>query len=101
MLEPVHTATSGGDGFVSVEVSPELAHDTDGTIASAKSLFARVDRPNVLIKIPATLEGIPAIEEAIAVGIRVNVTLIFSLARHELRHRGVPEGSRAARGEWR
>jgi len=83
-LEPVHTATGGGDGFVSVEVSPELAHDTDGTIASAKSLFARVDRPNVLIKIPATLEGIPAIEESIASGVRVNVTLIFSLARHEL-----------------
>jgi transaldolase len=83
VLEPVHTATNGGDGFVSLEVSPELAHDTDGTIASAKALFARVDRPNVLIKIPATLEGIPAIEEATASGIRVNVTLIFSLARHE------------------
>ncbi|HXY91733.1 MAG TPA: transaldolase [Acidimicrobiia bacterium] len=84
VLEPVHTAADGGDGFVSVEVSPELAHDTHGTIAAAKSLFARVNRPNVLIKIPATLEGIPAIEEAVASGIRVNVTLIFSLARHEL-----------------
>jgi transaldolase len=84
VLEPVHTATKGNDGYVSVEVSPELAHDTEGTIAAAQSLFARVDRPNVLIKIPATAEGIPAIEEAIASGIRVNVTLIFSLARHEL-----------------
>jgi transaldolase len=83
VLEPVHTATGGGDGFVSLEVSPELAHDTAGTIESAKSLFARVDRPNVMIKIPATLEGVPAIEEAIASGVRVNVTLIFSLARHE------------------
>ncbi len=84
ILEPVHTAAGGGDGFVSVEVSPELAHDTQGTIDMAKSLFARVNRPNVLIKIPATLEGVPAIEEAIASGVRVNVTLIFSLARHEL-----------------
>jgi transaldolase len=83
VLEPVHQAANGADGFVSVEVSPELAHDTEGTIASAKSLFARVNRPNVLIKIPATLEGVPAIEESIAAGIRVNVTLIFSLARHE------------------
>jgi transaldolase len=83
VLEPVHTAAKGGDGFVSLEVSPDLAHDTKGTIEAAKSLFARVNRPNVMIKIPATLEGIPAIEEAIASGIRVNVTLIFSLARHE------------------
>ena len=83
ILEPVHTASGGADGFVSVEVSPELAHDTQGTIEMAKSLFARVNRPNVLIKIPATLEGVPAIEEAIASGVRVNVTLIFSLARHE------------------
>jgi transaldolase len=84
VLEPVYDAAHGGDGFVSVEVSPELAHDTEGTIESAKSLFARVNRPNVLIKIPATLEGVRAIEESIAAGIRVNVTLIFSLARHEL-----------------
>jgi transaldolase len=84
VLEPVHTAANGGDGFVSIEVSPELAHDTQGTIDMAKSLFARVDRPNVMIKIPATLEGVPAIEESIAAGVRVNVTLIFSLARHEM-----------------
>jgi transaldolase len=83
VLEPVHTAANGGDGFVSLEVSPDLAHDTKGTIEAAKSLFARVNRPNVMIKIPATLEGIPAIEESIAAGIRVNVTLIFSLTRHE------------------
>jgi transaldolase len=83
VLEPVYAAAGGGDGFVSVEVSPELAHDTEGTIASAKSLFSRADRPNVLIKIPATIEGIAAIEESIAAGVPVNVTLIFSLARHE------------------
>lgn len=84
VLEPVHRAAGGADGFVSVEVSPELAHDTSGTIEAARSLFARIDRPNVMIKIPATLEGIPAIEESIAAGITVNVTLIFSLRRHEL-----------------
>jgi transaldolase len=84
VLEPVHAAANGGDGFVSVEVSPDVAHDTDATIAMAKDLFARVNRPNVLVKIPATLEGIPAIEESIAAGVRVNVTLIFSLARHEM-----------------
>jgi transaldolase len=83
VLEPVHAAAKGGDGFVSLEVSPDLAHDTARTVEAAKSLFARVNRPNVMIKIPATLEGIPAIEESIASGIRVNVTLIFSLARHE------------------
>lgn len=84
VLEPVFRSSGGGDGFVSVEVSPELAHDTEGTIEAARTLFARVDRPNVMIKIPATLEGIPAIEESIAAGIKVNVTLIFSLARHEM-----------------
>jgi transaldolase len=83
VLEPVHTAANGGDGFVSLEVSPDVAHDTNATVALAKSLFARINRPNVMIKIPATLAGIPAIEESIAAGVRVNVTLIFSLARHE------------------
>jgi transaldolase len=84
LLRPVYDALGGGDGFVSLEVSPELAHDTAGTIAAARSLFARVDRPNLMIKIPGTLEGIPAVEETIASGINVNVTLIFSIARHEL-----------------
>jgi len=82
VLRPVFETHQGGDGFVSVEVAPTLAHDTAGTIAAASSLHARVDRPNVMIKIPATLEGIPAIEETIASGITVNVTLIFSLERH-------------------
>ena len=82
VLRPVHDATGGVDGFVSVEVSPELAHDTEGTEEAARSLFARVDRPNVMIKIPGTLAGLRAIEDTIAAGINVNVTLIFSLDRH-------------------
>jgi len=72
----------GKDGWVSLEVDPNLAHDTQSTIDEAVRLHALVDRPNLLIKIPATLEGLPAIEETIARGIPVNVTLIFSLERH-------------------
>jgi transaldolase len=79
-LRPVHD--SGQDGWVSLEVDPNLAHDTDATIAEARRLSELVDRPNLLVKIPATLEGLPAIEETIASGIPVNVTLIFSLERH-------------------
>jgi transaldolase len=75
-------AGNGKDGWVSLEVDPNLAHDTEGTIAEAKRLHALVERPNLLIKIPATPEGLPAIEETIAAGIPVNVTLIFSLERH-------------------
>lgn len=70
------------DGFVSLEVSPRLAHDTEGTIAAAKRLFAEVDRPNVMIKIPATKEGLPAIQAVLGSGINVNVTLIFSVDRY-------------------
>jgi transaldolase len=83
VLRPVFDATGGADGFVSLEVAPTVAHDTKATIEMARSLHDRVDRPNLMIKIPATLEGIPAIEETIAAGIKVNVTLIFSLARHD------------------
>ena len=83
LLLPVYEASGGADGFVSVEVSPDLAHDTVGTIAQAKSLFDRLGRKNLMIKIPATLEGLPAIEANIAAGINTNVTLIFSLARHD------------------
>jgi transaldolase/glucose-6-phosphate isomerase len=78
VFRPVYEKTKGGDGFASLEVSPLLARDTAGTVAEAKRLFARLDRQNVMIKIPATPEGIPAIEEAIAAGININVTLIFS-----------------------
>jgi transaldolase len=82
VLRPVYAAASGGDGLVSVEVSPELAHDTDKTCSEAVELHGRINRPNVMIKIPATLEGLPAITRTIAEGINVNVTLIFSLDRH-------------------
>ena len=78
----VFDATGGVDGRVSIEVSPDLAHDTDGTVAEAKKLWAKVDRPNTLIKIPATKAGLPAITAVIAEGISVNVTLIFSLERY-------------------
>jgi transaldolase len=75
---PVHERTDGVDGWVSLEVSPLLAHDTAATIEAAKSLHARVARPNLLIKIPGTAEGLPAITECIASGVPVNVTLLFS-----------------------
>lgn len=78
VFRPVYDKYHQADGFCSLEVSPTLARDTEGTIAAAKRLFARLDRPNVMIKIPATPEGIPAIEESIAAGINVNITLIFS-----------------------
>jgi transaldolase/glucose-6-phosphate isomerase len=79
---PLYEETNGGDGYVSLEVSPHLAHDTDATAAQAQQLWARVARPNLMVKIPATKEGIPAIRKAIAAGVNINVTLIFSLARY-------------------
>ncbi|MEO7752524.1 MAG: transaldolase [Terracoccus sp.] len=79
---PLYESTDGVDGRVSIEVDPRLAHDTDKTTEQAKQLYAAVDRPNVLIKIPATKAGLPAITAAIAEGISVNVTLIFSLERY-------------------
>src|SRR6478609_6599352 len=82
VMKPVYDATNGVDGRVSIEVDPRLAHDTEGTIAQAKQLRDGVDRDQVLIKIPGTLEGLPAITAAIADGISVNVTLIFSLERY-------------------
>ncbi len=83
LLRPVYDAEDGADGFVSLEVSPHLARDTAGTLAEARRLWRWVDRPNLMIKIPATDEGVPAIEEALAEGIPVNVTLMFSLADYE------------------
>src|SRR5918996_833971 len=83
VLRPVYDETSGQDGYVSLEVSPHLAHDTQRTIAEAKRLKAVVGRPNVMIKVPATPEGIPAIEELIADGVNVNITLMFSLDHYE------------------
>ncbi|MET9391201.1 transaldolase [Streptomyces sp. NPDC006624] len=82
VLRPVFDATGGRDGRVSIEVDPRLAHDTVATVAEARQLAWLVDRPNVMIKIPATEAGLPAITEVIAAGISVNVTLIFSLERY-------------------
>ena len=79
LLSPVYERTEGADGFASIEVSPHLADDTDGTVAEARRLHATLQRPNVMIKVPATPEGIPAIRRLIGEGINVNVTLIFSL----------------------
>jgi transaldolase/glucose-6-phosphate isomerase len=83
LFRPLYKESKGGDGYVSLEVSPTLANDTEGTIDEAKRLFATLGRPNVMIKIPATAAGIPAIEAVIAEGINVNVTLIFSLSQYE------------------
>ena len=82
VMVPTHRRSGGLDGFVSVEVSPELAHEAEATVAEARDWVKRVDRPNLLIKIPATRAGLSAIEAAIAEGISVNVTLIFSLERY-------------------
>jgi transaldolase/glucose-6-phosphate isomerase len=83
VLRPVYRSTGGEDGYVSLEVDPDLARDTAASIARAKELFDAVGRPNVLIKIPGTKEGLPAVEETIASGVPVNVTLIFSVRRYE------------------
>ena len=80
---PVFRATGGRDGLVSLEVSPTLAHDTAGTVAEAKRLWAAVDRPNAMIKIPGTVAGLPAITESIAAGLNVNVTLLFAVDRYQ------------------
>ncbi len=82
VLRPLHESSGGSDGFVSVEVSPALARDTEGTIAQARELWDRIARPNLLVKIPATVEGLPAIRRMIAEGRSINVTLIFSLERY-------------------
>jgi transaldolase len=78
LFRPIHDRTNGVDGWVSLEVSPLLAHDTASTLAAAKDLHSRAGRPNLLIKIPGTKEGLPAIEESIFAGIPINVTLLFS-----------------------
>src|SRR5215203_5466516 len=79
---PLYEESNGGDGYVSLEVSPYIANDTEKTVAQAEQLWVRVARPNLMIKIPATPEGVPAIRKAIAAGLNINVTLIFSLARY-------------------
>ncbi|GAP14968.1 transaldolase [Longilinea arvoryzae] len=82
LFRPLYDSTHGGDGYVSLEVNPYLANDTVNTVSEARRLWALVDRPNLMVKIPATRAGIPAIQQAIAAGINVNVTLIFSLQRY-------------------
>jgi transaldolase len=82
LLRPTWERTSHVDGYVSIEVDPTLAHDARHTVEEARHLYGRIDRPNLLVKIPATVEGLEAIEETIAHGVSVNVTLIFSLDRH-------------------
>ncbi|HUJ34544.1 MAG TPA: bifunctional transaldolase/phosoglucose isomerase [Solirubrobacteraceae bacterium] len=83
VLVGVHRESGGRDGFVSLEVAPELAHDTEGTLEQVRSFWQRVDRANVMIKIPGTPEGVPAIEQAVYEGINVNVTLLFSVTAYE------------------
>jgi transaldolase len=83
VLRPVYDTTDGADGFASLEVSPTLAHDIAGTVAEARRLFAALRRPNVMIKIPATAAGVAAIAQAVAAGVNVNVTLLFSVACYE------------------
>lgn len=92
ILRPLYDESNRGDGYISLEVSPTLAHDTDGTIADARRYFKAVDRPNLMIKVPATPEGVPAIRTLIGEGINVNVTLIFSLEQYEAIARAYIEG---------
>jgi transaldolase/glucose-6-phosphate isomerase len=83
VLAPVYLASGGEDGFVSIEVSPAAAHDTELSIAEAHRLFAAVDRPNVMVKIPGTREGVPAILQCLKDGLNINITLLFSMAQYE------------------
>jgi transaldolase len=79
MLRPIYDQTSGRDGYVSLEVSPDLAHDTEGTLSEVRRFWKMVDRPNLMVKIPATPAGLPAIRQALSEGININITLIFSI----------------------
>lgn len=83
LFGPLYAESNGGDGFVSLEVAPDLAYDTDGTISEARRLYQAVGRPNVMIKVPATPDGIPAIEQLISEGININITLMFNMAHYE------------------
>ncbi len=83
LLRPVYDASNGTDGFVSLEVSPTLAHDTAGTIQEAQRLWKKVSRPNLMVKVPATEAGLPAIQQLLTAGLNINVTLIFSLTQYE------------------
>jgi transaldolase len=82
LLRPIYDRTSGQDGFVSIEVSPYLAHDTEGTLSEVRRFWHTIDRPNLMVKIPSTPAGIPAIRQALASGININITLIFSIENY-------------------
>jgi transaldolase len=92
VLRPVYDATGGRDGYVSVEVDPELANDTDGTVAAARELWTRLGRPNAMIKIPATRAGVDALRQVVADGINVNATLLFTLEMYEAVARAYIDG---------
>lgn len=83
VLAPVYLGSGGADGFVSIEVAPRLADDTEGTIAEAHRIFAAVDRPNVMVKIPGTKAGVPAVRACLEAGLNINITLLFSLSQYE------------------
>ncbi|TAH50973.1 MAG: transaldolase [Chloroflexota bacterium] len=83
VFRPVYEESDGGDGFVSIEVSPRLAHDTQGTIEEAKRLWKTVDRPNLMVKIPGTKEGVPAIEQSLYDGLNINITLLFAVQAYQ------------------
>ena len=99
-LLPIYRESQGEDGYVSIEVNPDLAYDTAGTVAEAKRLWQAIDRPNLMIKVPATREGIPAMRDLIAAGVNVNATLMFSLAHYDAVVHAYMEGleQRAAQG---
>ncbi len=84
LFADLYRTTDRGDGYVSLEVNPNLAHDTEDTVKEAKRLWEKVNRPNLMVKIPATLAGIPAIQQSIAAGLNINVTLIFSQERYQM-----------------
>jgi transaldolase len=95
LFAPLYATSNGGDGYVSLEVSPYLAHDSAGTVAEARRLWATVNRPNLMIKVPATPEGIPAVRQLLSEGINVNITLMFSMAHYEAVANAYIEGVRA------
>src|SRR5208337_1971678 len=83
LFRPVYDSTDARDGYVSIEVAPTLARDTQATIAEARRLWTKVDRPNILVKVPGTAEGLPAIEQLLGEGININITLLFAIERYE------------------
>lgn len=101
LFRPLYDRKNGRDGFISLEVSPRLAHDTAGTIIEARKFWQRVDRPNMFIKVPGTLEGLPAISQLISEGINVNVTLLFGLPRYRAVMEAFLDGLEAADAQGR